>query len=275
MLWYGLGGSMPYLVLIRHGESIWNKLNLFTGWVDVPLSENGLNEAIKAGELLRDYKFDTAYTSELIRAMQTLMIVMSKNIASGFPKIEHESGKMKDWGKIYGDQDKIRKISSDSQIEDSSENGKNYLPVYKSWRLNERYYGRLQGINKDEASKIYGKKKVFLWRRSYDIAPPGGESLKDTAKRTIPYFKENIIPELQRGKNVIVSAHGNSLRSVVSYIENLSTEEIPKLNIPTGVSLFYNYSVQKEKEKEKLERIGYLIKKDKFINDLNYKFHRT
>ncbi|MDK2790453.1 MAG: 2,3-bisphosphoglycerate-dependent phosphoglycerate mutase [Methanothermococcus sp.] len=259
---------MPYLVLIRHGESIWNKLNLFTGWVDVPLSENGLNEAIKAGELLKNYKFDIAHTSELIRAMQTLMIVMSKNIASGFPKIEHESGKMKDWGKIYDNLDKIREIS-DSQIEDSSENGKNYLPVYKSWRLNERYYGKLQGINKDEASKIYGKEKVFLWRRSYDIAPPGGESLKDTSKRTVPYFKENIIPELQKDKNIIVSAHGNSLRSIVSYIENLSTEEIPKLNIPTGVPLFYKYDVQEEK----LERIGYLIKKDSFINDLDYESH--
>ncbi|ALV62798.1 2,3-bisphosphoglycerate-dependent phosphoglycerate mutase [Thermococcus sp. 2319x1] len=224
---------MSKLILIRHGESLWNKLNLFTGWVDVPLSERGIEEALKAGELLRGWKIDVVFTSELVRAIQTAMLVMSKN-TSGVPKIEHENGKMKDWGIVYG------------------EYGKNYVPVYKSWHLNERYYGKLQGFNKDEAKKIYGEDKVLLWRRSYDIAPPGGESLKDTAERTIPYFKEKILPELEKGKNVLVSAHGNSLRSIVMHIEKLTKEQVLKLNIPTGVPLVYEYS------KGKLERIGYL-----------------
>ena len=224
---------MSKLILIRHGESLWNKLNLFTGWVDVPLSERGIEEALKAGELLKEWKIDVVFTSELVRAIQTAMLIMSKN-TSGVPKIEHENGKMKDWGIVYG------------------EHGKNYVPVYKSWHLNERYYGKLQGFNKDEAKKIYGEERVLLWRRSYDIAPPGGESLKDTAERTVPYFKEKIMPELEKGKNVLVSAHGNSLRSIVMHIEKLTKEQVLKLNIPTGVPLVYEYS------EGKLERIGYL-----------------
>lgn len=224
---------MSKLILIRHGESLWNKLNLFTGWVDVPLSERGIEEALKAGELLKGWRIDVVFTSELVRAIQTAMLVMSKN-TSGVPKIEHEKGKMKDWGIVYG------------------EHGKNYIPVYKSWHLNERYYGKLQGFNKDEAKKIYGEEQVLLWRRSYDIAPPGGESLKDTAERTIPYFKKKIIPELEKGKNVLVSAHGNSLRSIVMHIEKLTKEQVLRLNIPTGVPLVYEYS------EGKLERVGYL-----------------
>jgi len=224
---------MSKLILIRHGESLWNKLNLFTGWVDVPLSERGIEEALNAGELLKEWKIDVVFTSELVRAIQTAMLVMSKN-TSGVPKIEHENGKMKDWGIVYG------------------EHGKNYVPVYKSWHLNERYYGKLQGFNKDEAKKIYGEEQVLLWRRSYDVAPPGGESLKDTAERTIPYFKEKIIPELEKGKNVLVSAHGNSLRSIVMHIEKLTKEQVLRLNIPTGVPLVYEYS------EGKLERMGYL-----------------
>ena len=225
---------MSLLVLLRHGESVWNKLNLFTGWVDVPLSEKGIEEALKAGELLKDYKFDIVFTSELVRAIQTAMLVMSKNQSSGVPVIIHSSGKMKEWGVIYG------------------EHGKNYIPVIKAWQLNERYYGKLQGFNKDKAREIYGKRQVLLWRRSYDIAPPEGESLKDTAQRTIPYFKEKIITELEKGKNVLVSAHGNSLRSIVMYLDDLSEEEVLKLNIPTGVPLIYEY------KEGNLIRIGYL-----------------
>jgi|Deesub1362B_J571_1020462.scaffolds.fasta_scaffold16328_2 2,3-bisphosphoglycerate-dependent phosphoglycerate mutase len=225
---------MSLLVLLRHGESVWNKLNLFTGWVDVPLSEKGIEEALKAGELLKDYKFGIIFTSELVRAIQTAMLVMSKNQSSGVPVIIHNSGKMKEWGVIYG------------------EHGKNYIPVIKAWQLNERYYGKLQGFNKDKAREIYGKRQVLLWRRSYDVAPPEGESLKDTAQRTIPYFKEKIITELEKGKNVLVSAHGNSLRSIVMYLDNLSEEEVLKLNIPTGVPLIYEY------KEGNLIRIGYL-----------------
>lgn len=214
---------MSLLVLLRHGESVWNQLNLFTGWVDVPLSEKGIEEALKAGELLKYYKFDMVFTSELVRAIQTAMLVMSKNRGSGVPVIVHSSGRMKEWGVIYG------------------RHGKNYIPVIKAWQLNERYYGKLQGFNKDKAREIYGKRQVLLWRRSYDVAPPEGESLEDTARRTIPYFEEKIITELKKGKNVLVSAHGNSLRSIVMHLENLSEEEVLKLNIPTGVPLIYEY----------------------------------
>ncbi|USG99276.1 2,3-bisphosphoglycerate-dependent phosphoglycerate mutase [Thermococcus argininiproducens] len=224
---------MSNLILIRHGESLWNKLNLFTGWVDVPLSEKGVKEALNAGELLKYWRIDVIFTSELVRAIQTAMLVMSKNY-SGIPKIEHENGMMKEWSLIYG------------------EDGERYVPTYKSWHLNERYYGQLQGLNKDKAKKIYGEEQVLLWRRSYDVAPPGGESLKDTAKRTIPYFRGKIMPELERDKNVLVSAHGNSLRSIVMHIEGLTKEEVLKLNIPTGVPLIYEYQAGK------LKRMGYL-----------------
>ncbi|WP_456449968.1 2,3-bisphosphoglycerate-dependent phosphoglycerate mutase [Palaeococcus sp. (in: euryarchaeotes)] len=234
---------MSRLVLVRHGESLWNKMNLFTGWVDVPLSDRGIEEALNAGDLLKDYKFDVIFTSELVRAIQTVMLVMSKN-NSGVPKIVHNDGRMKEWGIVYG------------------EHGKKYIPVYKSWHLNERYYGRLQGWNKDYARKVYGKEQVLLWRRSYDIAPPGGESLKDTAARTVPYFKGKIMPELEKGKNVLVSAHGNSLRSIVMHIEGLTKEQVLKLNIPTGVPLIYEY------KKGMLNRIGYL-RKGGFDNDLH------
>ncbi len=224
---------MAYLVLVRHGESLWNKMNLFTGWVDVPLSEKGINEALKAGELLKNYRFAVIFTSELVRAIQTAMLIMSKN-PSGVPKIEHESGRVREWGRVYGG------------------HGKNYIPVYKSWHLNERYYGKLQGWNKDYARKIFGVDRVHLWRRSYDVAPPEGESLKDTAARTIPYLKERIIPELEKDRSVLVSAHGNSLRSIVMHIEKLTKEEIINLNIPTGIPLIYEYM------EGKLIRLGYL-----------------
>ncbi|ASJ10203.1 phosphoglycerate mutase [Thermococcus sp. P6] len=233
---------MSKLVLVRHGESLWNRLNLFTGWVDVPLSDRGIEEALRAGELLKDYRFDVVFTSELIRAIQTAMLIMSRN-NSGVPKIIHEGGRMKEWGRVYG------------------EHGKNYVPVYKSWHLNERYYGKLQGWNKDHARRVYGKEQVHLWRRSYDIAPPGGESLKDTAERTVPYFEERIIPELERGRNVLVSAHGNSLRSIVMHIEGLTREQVLRLNIPTGVPLVYEYSGN-------LRRMGYL-REEGFDDDLH------
>jgi len=233
---------MSELVLVRHGESLWNRLNLFTGWVDVPLSERGIEEALRAGELLKDYRFDVVFTSELIRAIQTAMLIMSRN-NSGVPKIIHEKGKMEEWGRVYG------------------EHGKNYVPVYKSWHLNERYYGKLQGWNKDHARRVYGEEQVHLWRRSYDIAPPGGESLKDTAERTVPYFEERIIPELEKGRNVLVSAHGNSLRSIVMHIEGLTREQVLRLNIPTGVPLVYEYSGN-------LRRRGYL-REEGFDDDLH------
>jgi 2,3-bisphosphoglycerate-dependent phosphoglycerate mutase len=215
---------MAKLVLIRHGQSVWNKKNVFTGWVDVPLSQEGILEAIKAGEKLANIEFDVVYTSVQIRAIETAMIALASNNSSKTPVIIHETGKMAEWTGIY-----------------SESMEKNIIPVYSDWHLNERYYGLLQGKNKAETASTYGEEQVHIWRRSYDVAPPEGECLKDTAERTLPYFKEYILAELEAGKNVLVSAHGNSLRSIVMAIEHLTEEEVLKLEIPTGIPLFYEY----------------------------------
>jgi len=164
---------MAKLVLVRHGESVWNKKNVFTGWVDVPLSTNGIDEALKAGERLSDISFDVVYTSVQIRAIQTAMIALARSKNDKTPVIIHSEGKMAEWTEIY-----------------SEEMKKNIVPVYRDWHLNERYYGELQGKNKAETAEAYGAEQVHLWRRSYDIPPPKGECLKDTAERTIPFFME-------------------------------------------------------------------------------------
>ncbi len=185
------------LVLIRHGQSLWNAENKFTGWTDIGLSEKGIEEAEEAGKKLENVPFDVVHTSALIRAQKTAEIIIKKN-------------------------KKSKKI-----------------PVYKDKRLNERHYGSLQGLNKKETAEKYGAEQVHIWRRSFDVPPPDGESLKMNAERTIPYFKENIIQDLKKGKNVLVSAHGNSLRSIVMYIENISKEDVVKLEIETGVPRTY------------------------------------
>jgi len=213
---------MAKLILIRHGQSLWNLKNVFTGWVDVPLSANGINEAVEAGKQLADIRFDVVYTSVQVRAIETAMLALAQNKSEKTPAVIHSEGKMKDWTTIYSD-----------------EMNKNMIPVYHDWHLNERYYGELQGKNKAETAEEYGDEQVHQWRRSYDVPPPNGECLQDTAARTIPFFKEKIVPELEKGKNVLVSAHGNSLRSIVMYIENLSKEGVLKLEIPTGKPLFY------------------------------------
>ncbi len=215
---------MAKLILLRHGESVWNKKNVFTGWVDVPLSSNGIIEAIRAGEQLAYINFDIIYTSVQIRAIETAMLALSQNKSNKTPVVIHESGEMAKNTVIYDDTMKDR-----------------VTPVYQDWHLNERYYGELQGKNKEDTAKIYGDEQVHKWRRSYDIPPPKGESLKDTSERTNPFFKETILPQLQEGKNILVSAHGNSLRSIVMYIENLTKEKVLELEIPTGVPLFYDY----------------------------------
>ena len=215
---------MSKLILLRHGESVWNKKNVFTGWVDVPLSKNGINEAIKAGELFENTAFDVVYTSVQVRAIETTMLALAQNKSDKTPVIIHNVGKMKEWTKIY-----------------SQEMAQNIIPVYCDLNLNERYYGELQGKNKAETAKEYGDEQVHQWRRSYDIPPPNGECLKDTSERTIPFFKENILPQLSSGKNVLVSAHGNSLRSIIMFIEEMTKEEILDLEIPTGKPLFYNF----------------------------------
>lgn len=219
---------MAKLVLVRHGQSLWNKKNVFTGWVDVPLSTVGIEEALKAGETLKDLEFDVVYTSVQVRALETAMIAMAKNKSEKTPVVVHPDGKMHEWGVIY-----------------SEEMSKNVIPVYRDWHLNERYYGELQGMNKAETAKTYGDEQVHIWRRSYDVPPPNGECLQDTAERTIPFFKENILKQLKEGKNVLVSAHGNSLRSIVMFIEELTKEEVLKLEIPTGVPLLFSYENDK------------------------------
>ncbi len=214
---------MYKLVLLRHGESEWNKLNLFTGWTDVDLTDKGREEAAEAGKLLKEggFTFDIAYTSVLKRAIRTLNIVLD--------------------------------------VMDLM-----WIPDVKNWRLNERHYGALQGLNKAETAKKYGDEQVLLWRRSYDVPPPAlteeddrypgkdpryadlkkeeiplTESLKDTVARFVPYWQNTIVPTVKSGKKVIIAAHGNSLRALVKYLDNMSEEEIVKLNIPTGVPLVY------------------------------------
>jgi 2,3-bisphosphoglycerate-dependent phosphoglycerate mutase len=216
---------MNKLIIVRHGESVWNKKNVFTGWVDVPLSPKGIVEAIKAGEQLADINFDIVFTSLQIRAIETTMLALVQNKNDKTPVVIHNEGKMKEWTGIYNE-----------------EMAKTIIPVYCDWHLNERYYGELQGKNKAETAMEYGEEQVHQWRRSYDISPPNGESLKETAERTIPFFEETILPHLKAGKNVLVSAHGNSLRSIIMFIEKLTKEEILSIELPTGKPLFYEFN---------------------------------
>jgi 2,3-bisphosphoglycerate-dependent phosphoglycerate mutase len=214
---------MYKVVLLRHGESVWNQANLFTGWTDVDLSEKGMEEAHTAGKTLKaeGYVFDVAFTSVLKRAIRTLWITLD------------EMDLM-------------------------------WIPVYRCWRLNERHYGALQGLNKAETAAKYGEEQVHIWRRSYDIRPPAleesderypghdprykgladsdvprHECLKDTVARFLPYWHETIAPTILEGKRVLIAAHGNSLRALVKYLDHVSDEEIIDLNIPTGIPLVY------------------------------------
>ena len=186
------------LVLVRHGESEWNKLNLFTGWKDPDLTEKGVEEAKRAGKLLKEagHHFDIAYTSDLTRAQHTLRLMLA-------------------------------------------ELGQSDLKTIRDQRLNERDYGDLSGLNKDDARKRWGEDQVLIWRRSYDVPPPGGESLKDTAVRVLPYYEAEIWPKLKSGKKVIVAAHGNSLRALIMQLEGLSGEEIIKRELATGAPIVY------------------------------------
>ena len=214
---------MKILVLLRHGESIWNKEDRFTGWTDVDLSEKGIREAKQAGEVLKKegYSFDVAFTSVLKRAIRTLWLVQ-------------------------GEMDLM------------------WIPIHVSWRLNERHYGSLQGLNKAETVAEYGEKQVLKWRRSYDIRPPAlkktderypgndprykdmdekdiplTECLKDTIDRLLPYWRDVVAPVIRSGKQVIISAHGNSIRALIKYLDGVSNEDIVRLNIPTGIPLVY------------------------------------
>ncbi len=214
---------MKRIVLLRHGESIWNQENRFTGWFDVDLAEKGMNEAREAGRLMKEqgFAFDLAYTSVLKRAIRTLWLAL----------------------------DQMDLL---------------WIPVTKSWRLNERHYGALQGLNKAETAAKFGDEQVLIWRRSYDIPPPAlkktderypgqdprytglaeqelplTECLKDTVERFLPYWHDTIAPQVNAGKRVIITAHGNSLRALVKYLDNVSDQDIVGLNIPTGIPLVY------------------------------------
>ncbi len=189
------------LVLVRHGQSEWNKKNLFTGWKDPELTSLGIEEAIKAGKLLKNknIKFDIMFTSDLLRAQETGRLIL-----------EHM---------------------------DQSD-----VPVIKDQSLNERNYGDLAGLNKDDARERWGEEQVHIWRRSFDVPPPGGESLKDTAERVLPYFHSEILPKIEDGLDVLIAAHGNSLRALVMELEEISSDEIVKLEIATGDPLTYKYS---------------------------------
>lgn len=217
------GGIVHKIVLLRHGESTWNQENRFTGWTDVDLSEEGIAEAHQAGKTLKaeGYVFDIAFTSVLKRALRTLWITLDELDAL-------------------------------------------WLPTYKSWRLNERHYGALQGLNKAETARKFSEEQVLIWRRSYDVPPPAlerddprfpghdpryadldprtlptTECLKDTVVRFLPYWQDAIVPVIKDNKRVIIAAHGNSLRALVKYLDNISDEEIVHLNIPTGIPLVY------------------------------------
>lgn len=189
---------MGRLVLLRHGESQWNLENRFTGWVDVPLSAKGEEEAREAGKKLIGYRFDRAFTSVLTRAIETLRIVLEVI-------------------------------------------GQSHIPIEKDQALNERMYGELQGLNKAETAQKYGEHQVKLWRRSYDIRPPGGESLKDTAERVLPYYKSRIEPHVLAGETILIAAHGNSLRALVMHLDRLTPDQVLELNIPTGAPLLYEF----------------------------------
>jgi 2,3-bisphosphoglycerate-dependent phosphoglycerate mutase len=188
---------MGKLILLRHGESQWNQENRFTGWVDIDLTDKGRKDAYESGKLIKDIPIDIAFTSVLIRAINTL----SEALRGA---------------------------------------GQELVTIIKDAALNERMYGDLQGLDKAETAEKYGADQVKIWRRSYDVPPPNGESLKDTAARTIPYFEEHILPIVKEGKNILISAHGNSLRAIVMKLDNLSKEEVLELNIPNAVPIVYD-----------------------------------
>lgn len=214
---------MSRLIMARHGQSLWNKANIFTGWVDISLSWEGIQEAIELGKMLAQEPIDLIYSSSLVRCQMTAMIVMSLHSSGKVPVLQHPGeGKMDEWGKIY-----------------DPKTAAGTIPVVQAWQLNERMYGELQGLNKDEARARFGESQVQVWRRSYDVAPPHGENLKMTAERSIPYFKNEILPKLIGGKNIFISAHGNSLRSIIMHLDGLTEEQVVKLELETGKPIVY------------------------------------
>lgn len=207
------------LVLVRHGKSVWNAQNRFTGWVDVPLNEDGWKEAEKAGHLLADMRFDAAYASHLQRAICTLQVILRENQSGQTPIFLPAEGSL--------------------PREPYHLQPHEYPVILHATALAERHYGDLQGLNKDEVKARHGEAQFKQWRRGYDTPPPNGESLKDTCERVMPYFRREILPRLAEGQTVLISAHGNSLRALTKDLESISDDAITGLEIPTGIPIRY------------------------------------
>lgn len=212
---------MAQLILLRHGQSQWNLENRFTGWVDVPLSEQGKKEASEAGLKLKDVKIDKVYTTPLQRANMTFRLAWEGMNDKRYPIFRYLEGGMKDWAHF------------------TARAEENFIEVVLTTAFNERYYGDLQGLNKDESNAKFGEEQVHLWRRSYDVSPPNGESLKNTLERVLPVYNATVVEDLKAGKNVLISAHGNSLRAITKQLEGISDADIPSLEIPTGIPIVY------------------------------------
>jgi 2,3-bisphosphoglycerate-dependent phosphoglycerate mutase len=226
---------MAKLILLRHGQSVWNQLNLFTGWVDIPLSEKGIEESFASGRAIKDIPIDVIFTSALIRAQMTAMLAMtlhsSRKVPMLMPPLTAQSSAALNgevlpgaWAKIYSP-----KTQADC------------IPVFPAQELNERMYGELQGLNKDETRQRFGAEQVQIWRRSFDVVPPQGESLAMTCARALPFFEAKILPYLVKGDNVLVVAHGNSLRAIMMKLDHLTKEQVVHLELATGEPIIYDF----------------------------------
>ncbi|MBI2042401.1 MAG: histidine phosphatase family protein [Candidatus Nealsonbacteria bacterium] len=211
---------MGKLILLRHFKSQWNLENRFTGWTDVPLAKEDAGKISEISAFLSSAKIDIVYTSPLVRNMASCLLALEKT--NKYPIFRHFGGKMKEWGNF-------------------EELASAYLPVFVSEALNERYYGKLQGLDKEETMNKYGAEQVRLWRRSYDVAPPGGESLKDVYKRTIPFYQKNTENALKDGKNILIVASHNSLRAIIKYIERIADNDIINTEVPYAGLLGYEF----------------------------------
>ncbi|MEM1310984.1 MAG: 2,3-bisphosphoglycerate-dependent phosphoglycerate mutase [Cyanobacteria bacterium P01_D01_bin.71] len=231
---------MPELILIRHGQSLWNAANKFTGWVDVPLSERGRAEATIASCKLRAHRVNVCFTSKLMRALETAVICLTE------------------CDEICGDRIPIIKHDEDDPDwhgwDHYTGNADDELPIFTSVMLDERFYGDLQGLNKAETAERFGEDQVTEWRRSFSIRPPGGESLEDTQKRVLPFFQKRIMEHVKQNDSVLVAAHGNSLRAIMMELDNLEPEEVPGLELDTGVPIVYHMSPEGTVEKKEILR---------------------
>lgn len=213
---------MGILVLVRHGESRWNLCNRFTGWIDVPLSEKGIKEAERCAAHCKRYEYSAAFTSKLTRAQETLLIILSQQGKTGV--FQHDD-----------DPRYSRRISGSNRC------GGGDIPIFSSAALNERYYGALQGMEKTAAERKFGKEKVRAWRRGYTDRPPNGESLEEAHARMHPYLVKKILPRVRRGENILVTAHGNTLRAAIKHLEKISDQEISYIDLPATRPLVYEY----------------------------------